>query len=136
MKVGKLFLIFIVIFILDRLTKYFVARMEVLDFGILQIVYSTNTGAAFGIFRGYTIVLAVVSIIIIGLLLYYLPKEGTIGWWGAAFVIGGALGNLFDRIYYGGVIDFIDFGFWPSFNIADSFIVVGGVMLAWWWFRT
>jgi signal peptidase II len=101
--------------------------------GRLDIHYVTNTGAAFGLFQNgglfFVIVAVVVSLII---LLYY--RHLADGQWlirlSLGLQLGGAVGNLIDRIRLGHVIDFIDVHFWPVFNVADSAIVVGVFLLA------
>jgi len=98
---------------------------------VLHMTYILNTGAAFGIFKGMNLLLIWISIIIIGAILYNydkIPKD-TVPQIGFALIIGGAIGNLIDRIFLGHVIDFIDFRIWPAFNIADSAISIGAVLL-------
>ena len=100
--------------------------------GLVRITYGTNTGTAFGLFPNQTVFLIVASFIAIGFLVYFyrthaLPRpmlRFAIG-----LQLGGALGNLVDRIVYGSVVDFIDVGWWPIFNLADSSIVVGMTIL-------
>ena len=102
---------------------------------ILNITYVTNTGAAFSILSSNTYFLIMISLIVLTVLVLYLIKvktdnnEKTI----YGFLIGGIIGNLIDRIIYGSVIDFIDFRIfnynYPIFNIADSAIVIGVIIL-------
>ena len=97
------------------------------------LTFVQNTGTAFGLFQDNNRVLLMVAFIILGALLYGargLCERG--GFWGAlgvALVLGGALGNVMDRLHYGRVIDFLDFRIWPVFNIADSAITVGTISL-------
>ena len=108
--------------------------MIIKDF--FYITYVRNTGAAWSIFAGETLGLVIVSLIIISLIIYYIlinkPKT-RIEKLGYSMILGGAIGNLIDRIIYGYVIDFFDFyifGYdYPIFNLADSFILVGVVLL-------
>ncbi|OGO32258.1 MAG: signal peptidase II [Chloroflexi bacterium RBG_16_56_11] len=127
----------------DQLTKWWISshlsRGEVLwDAGLLQIVRVYNTGAAFGVFQGHSLFLLAVDIIgIVAMLfiLFFLRRR-----WpflrslpvisGVAFVIAGTVGNLIDRIRFGGVTDFIDFKVWPVFNVADSSVTIGCIVLA------
>ena len=111
--------------LLDQLTKFFV-----LNNIIIQITYTTNTGAGFGILKNSTQLLIWFSIIILGLIfcLYDELKNKTTRI-SAALIIGGTVGNLIDRIRFGYVIDFIDLKIWPSFNIADTAITIGAVVL-------
>ena len=100
--------------------------------GFLRIVHGTNTGSAFGLFAGFTNLLILASIVGIAAVLYYFYRQGnnaialriSLG-----LIVGGALGNLFDRVVSGKVVDFISVGWWPSFNIADSAIAVGMFLL-------
>ncbi|HKY08863.1 MAG TPA: signal peptidase II [Candidatus Binatia bacterium] len=132
-----------VIVIVDQATKAIVDRaMSLHDSipvipGFFSLTYIRNTGAAFGIFSGVHEVFRLpfligVSILAIGFILVMLKRlrDGEIGLATAlAFILGGALGNLIDRFFYGEVIDFLDVYWsqyhWPAFNIADSFITIG-----------
>ncbi len=88
--------------------------------------YTTNTGAAFGILQGQTWFLILVGLVVIGFLLYYSHEHQL----ALGFLLGGTMGNLVDRVLYGYVIDFIHIPFWPSFNVADTFNVIGvGLLL-------
>ena len=97
------------------------------------LTFVQNTGTAFGLFQGNNKALLILAFLILCALLYGargLSERG--GFWGAlgvALVLGGAVGNLMDRIHYGQVIDFLDFRVWPVFNIADSAITVGTVSI-------
>lgn len=97
-----------------------------------------NTGIAFGFFRDQGIVFIIIPIIAITLLIfnvYYYRQNNEVlnRRYAIAFslILGGAMGNLFDRIVYGYVIDFIDLRVWPVFNVADSAITIGAVIIAW-----
>ena len=76
---------------------------------------------------------------IVGFLIYaargITERGGALGFWGLSLVLGGALGNIVDRLRFGRVIDFLDFRVWPVFNIADSAVTVGTValMIGLWW---
>ena len=123
---------------LDQATKYVVKSN--LDLhqawpaeGFFRIAYRTNTGTAFGLFPGQTVTLIFLSLFAIGFLFYFYRTRAlsypllrlAIG-----LQLGGAIGNLIDRVWLGAVVDFIDVGPWPTFNIADSSIVVGILILA------
>jgi signal peptidase II len=99
--------------------------------GILNIVYYRNDGAAFGILKGMNSVFIVIIIIAIGFILMYYRHFRYNLWMkiSLGFLLGGALGNLIDRIRIGYVIDFIHFRWWPAFNFADASVCVGAVML-------
>ena len=121
------------VLVLDQLTKYLIrANLRLGESwpreGLLRITHGSNTGAAFGLFPNQTAVLIVASLIAIGFIWYFyrthvMPRRLirlAIG-----LQLGGALGNLIDRLRVGAVVDFINFGWWPAFNVADSSIVVG-----------
>ena len=122
----------------DQLTKSFFvtylavgASRPVLP-PILQVTLVYNTGAAFGLFKGQRtlfIGLSVVVIAWIGWELLTKPSRRAVALWGCALILGGAVGNLIDRLLYGAVIDFIDFRIWPVFNIADSAVTISVVFL-------
>ncbi|MBO7237746.1 MAG: signal peptidase II, partial [Elusimicrobiaceae bacterium] len=87
----------------------------------------------FGMMQGGNLVLILITLLIIGYILKSWKELCTYGplvKWGLVLILGGALGNLYDRITLGFVVDFIDLRVWPVFNAADSFITVGGVLLA------
>tara|TARA_B100001142_G_C14285665_1_gene636793 strand:- start:976 stop:1458 length:483 start_codon:yes stop_codon:yes gene_type:complete len=135
---DKLFyFISIVVIFFDQFTKYlikeFVPRYSAWpDDGILQIVHGVNTGSAFGLFSDYTLLLTIGSLIGIGFVLYFFYKNSFNVIWmriSLSLIVGGAVGNLIDRIRDGGVVDFISVGWWPAFNIADSAISIGMAIL-------
>lgn len=105
---------------------------------IFRITHVTNTGVAFGLLPGAGRWFAVVpAVVVVAILLYgwYLPDEQRLMRVVLAFPLGGAIGNLVDRLRQGFVVDFIDLSFWPLrkwpvFNLADSSIVAGVVLLA------
>ena len=96
--------------------------------GFLRFTHARNTGAAFSLFEGQSTILSIVAILAVGLILWLYKASG-----GAsrllrlalALQLGGAFGNLLDRFRYGYVVDFVDVGPWPIFNVADSAISVG-----------
>jgi signal peptidase II len=118
---------------LDQVSKHLVRANLALgesvpEEGPLRITYVTNTGAAFGILQGQTLFLMVTTFFgLAAILLYYLypPMEHGILRLALGLQLGGAVGNLADRVRLGRVTDFIDVGPWPNFNVADSSIVVG-----------
>ncbi len=92
----------------------------------------TNTGIAFGLFREWGSVLIAVAVVVIAFLLLYTRQLVTARWpvqIAMGLQLGGAFGNLIDRIRFGSVTDFLDFKFWPVFNLADSAIVVGMLLM-------
>ncbi len=93
---------------------------------IFHLTLVHNAGVAFGLLQGCGLLITLVTCaVIVGL------------WWSRLFtlstglILGGAIGNLIDRLRIGAVIDFLDFRIWPVFNLADSCITVGAVLMAW-----
>jgi signal peptidase II len=123
--------------VLDRITKSIVAAQvaygtEVPVIGnLVAITNVRNSGAAFGFApAGATLFLFASIIVAIGLIAYVARNPGTT--WNDAvlgLILGGTIGNGFDRIVYGTVTDFVNFHFWPVFNLADSAISIGVVLL-------
>jgi signal peptidase II len=101
---------------------------------VLSFTYVQNTGAAFGLFKGQQVVFIAVSLAVIVWMLKELRAAATLPashLWAYALVLGGAVGNLIDRLRVGYVIDFIDLHVWPVFNIGDSAITIGVCLLLW-----
>lgn len=121
------------IVIFDQITK--VILRETLSLGdrewlaeFFAFSHIANDGGAFGIFGGQNTVLAVSAVVAIGVVaIYYFfpPMDHWLIRSGLALILGGAIGNLLDRIYQGHVTDFIDFIHFPAFNVADAAINVG-----------
>jgi len=97
----------------------------------LRLHYVTNTGAAFGILQDQTAFLALTSLIGIGAILFYFWRQrgGLIESVALGMMIGGAIGNLVDRVRLGEVVDFLSFPHYPSFNVADMSIVLALTVL-------
>ncbi|GBD20764.1 Lipoprotein signal peptidase [bacterium HR28] len=98
---------------------------------ILRLFYVENTGAAFGLFQGKNPLLALLALAVVVVLAVWF-RALVASWPGAVALglqLGGALGNLVDRFRHGFVVDFIDFSFWPTFNVADSAITIGVLLL-------
>jgi len=133
---------------LDRLTKWLIeTRLSFLDTirvipGFFDIVRSENRGVAFGLFNDSTsqwrtlllVVLSVAAVIGVSIVLWRPERLDRLSRWGFALILGGAAGNVVDRILYGRVTDFLLFYIrdyqWPAFNVADSAIVIGSALLA------
>ncbi len=106
--------------------------------GFFRIIHTHNTGAAFGLFQGHSFALSIVASVGIAVILLYalfiyrrFPiLENRLGMLALGLILGGAVGNLIDRLNLGYVTDFIDIGVWPTFNIADSAVTVGVIILA------
>ncbi len=100
---------------------------------LLKFTFITNTGAAFGMFPQLGTVFMVIAIfVVIGIIAFYdhLPIGNVWIRISLGVQLGGAMGNLLDRMLRGYVVDFVDIGFWPIFNIADLSIVLGVTILA------
>lgn len=142
-KSTRIVVLVAVIVAFDQLTKFIVDRSMPLHHsipiieGFFSLTYMRNTGAAFGIFAGSAELfrrpfLILVSVVAIGFIVVMLKRLRDSEKWlvtALAFILGGAIGNLIDRVLYGEVIDFLDCFWgsyhWPAFNVADSFITVG-----------
>ena len=97
-----------------------------------RIVHWYNTGAAFGLFKEGSMVFTVLAFIVIGLILYYYPQVEKVDWplrIAMSMQLGGAIGNLADRLTIGHVTDFISVGKFAVFNVADASISVGAAIL-------
>lgn len=125
------------VFLVDQATKMAVRANlapgeSVPAEGWFRFTHVTNTGAAFGLFQGQGALLLVTTVIgVAAILTYYLypPVQTPVLTMSLGLQLGGAIGNLVDRLTLGHVTDFFDFRVWPVFNIADSAIVVGVVTL-------
>ena len=129
----------VIVLVIDLITKHFLFNVSY--FNLIPDVISIssnggNDGAAWGIFSGEVTMLVLVSVVmIVALFLYnhFVKNKNAFYCIGFGFVIGGALGNLYDRVALKYVRDFIFLDFWPTFpvfNMADSFLCVGAAMLA------
>ncbi len=126
----------------DQLSKMWIGsypeEQAIFKAGFFRIIHTHNTGAAFGLFRDQSFILTIVAFVgIVVILLYALLIYRRFPFWdnllgksALGLVFGGTVGNLIDRLRFGYVTDFIDVGVWPAFNIADSAIVVGVIILA------
>jgi len=132
-----------VILVLDIFTKEWIRASlppggAFPEVGPLTIVNVQNTGSAFGLFTNQAFLLSIVAIaglVVVLIFFRYLADLGFLGGLALSLIFAGALGNLIDRLRFGCVTDFIyarlwDNVFWPAFNVADSAISVGAIMLA------
>ena len=123
----------------DQLSKLFIVKglyvgesINILPF--FDIVHVRNRGVTFGLLSGtlQPIVLVILSLVIVGFLIDYARKNENYRPF-ISLIVGGAIGNVIDRVVYGSVVDFLDFHLgkyhWPAFNIADSAIVIGVFVL-------
>lgn len=127
------------IVVVDRLSKYWAIHWlkprEVVDvLPFFRFDYLENTGAAFSIGFGRNTFFIFLSSALLCVLLYLQSAWKNKSLWlqiGLVLVAGGAIGNLYDRIAYHYVVDFLDFRVWPVFNVADSCVSIGACCLAW-----
>lgn len=148
-RYQRLFIIGIIIVVIDQSTKLYIAKtlplhqsIEVIK-GYFDIIHIRNRGAAFGLFSGMegtfvTIFFIIISLIAISVILFsftQIERDNYLAHGGLFLILGGAVGNLIDRIWHGEVVDFLDLYWhdyhWPAFNIADAFITVGVGILIW-----
>ena len=143
-KILLNFGIIVIIFLADRLTKIYILKIAEVENAVdiyintyLNFYLIWNKGIAFGLFSFnerfiYNIITAIILLIIVVILVMVIKNKG-FKKYSLMFVLGGSLGNLFDRIYYSAVPDFIDFHLndfhWFVFNVADIFITLGIVCL-------
>lgn len=133
-----LFLIASAVIIIDRIVKFLVYN-NLLEGRSIEIIpkafYLTlvlNTGAAFGLLKDRNQFFIAASFIVIALVILYVwagRQKDLFVLSALGLILGGAVGNLIDRLIFGYIIDFLDFRIWPVFNIADSSITVGSVLL-------
>jgi signal peptidase II len=127
--------------LLDQLTKWWVVSalpgdpIVVVD-GFLELRYVTNPGASFGMLQDAGTLIALLVVAVVVFIVFLVRKIGTTPEAvGLGLVLGGAIGNLADRVFRGpgwfdgGVVDFVDFSFFPAFNVADSAITIGAGLI-------
>ena len=123
---------------LDQLTKVIIKKNFELNESIplikniLHLTYVTNTGSAFGLFKGFNLFFILFSIIVVAVIFYFIKKikqNEKVLQFSIGLLLGGTVGNLMDRIFYGFVADFIDFRIWPVFNVADSAVTISIILL-------
>ena len=144
-----LFLIALLVVAADQLSKVWIRSnllvgQSLFEAGFFRIIHVNNTGAAFGLFQGQSFLLTIVALVGITVLLVYVLViyrkfpllDNRLGRSTLGLVLGGAVGNLIDRLRFGYVTDFIDVGRWPAFNIADSAITVGVILFAYSFLRS
>ncbi len=141
------FLIAAIVLLLDRIAKWSVATniplhdSVVVIPGFFHLTHVQNTGAAFGLFAdssaqwkvGALVSFSVIALVIVSALLWKHSHSLSTTTIGLSLILGGATGNLWDRMVSGHVVDFLDFYVgsyhWPAFNVADSAIVIGAILL-------
>ena len=136
--------VYILVLLADRLTKVSVSSWLSLGdsvplTGFLRLTLVHNRGAAFGLFTNHRPLLIGLGLLVsVGVfwVAWALRSEGRWPLVALSLIGGGTAGNLFDRIVYGYVVDFVDVLVWPVFNVADSALVVGSIMLGWFIIRS
>ena len=135
---APFFLVAGVVFALDQVTKALIRDWLAVgeswpsDGWLVKITHVTNTGAAFGILQDAGLFLTITAFIAIGAIVFYYlypPLEHGLLRVAMGLLLGGAAGNLVDRLRFGHVTDFIDFPRYPAFNVADSSIVIGLIVI-------
>ena len=144
---GKAYLTAAVVFALDRVSKWLIeSNVGAMDThriipGFFDIVHSENRGVAFGILNDSTsewrtvmlVALSLAAVVFVAAILWNAQRLEKLSRWGLALILGGAAGNVFDRAIWGSVTDFLEVYYreyhWPTFNVADSAIVIGSGLL-------
>jgi signal peptidase II len=129
------------VIIADQLSKLWInsnlaVGESVFEIGFFRLTHIHNTGSSFGLFQNQNLILAIIAIIgacAILFLVFFMRHrlqilDTTLAKVSLGLIFGGTVGNLINRLSFGYVIDFIDFNYWPAFNIADSSVVVGAVL--------
>lgn len=147
-RTGLALAIVLGVVVLDVLTKVWAVR-ELADAPVaivgdtVDLRLARNTGGAFSVFQAFTPLLAVLAIVVAFFLVRAVRRaDDTLMLVALSLVLGGSIGNLIDRLLRspgfmrGAVVDFVHIGAWPTFNVADSAITVGAILLVIWAFRT
>jgi signal peptidase II len=121
----------------DQVTKQIVVSQLALGesvhvVGPLEVRHVTNPGIAFGLFSSWATAVTILTALAVGWMLFYFARSGArhpVLPVALGLLVGGSLANLIDRLRLGHVTDFLDLRFWPAFNLADAFIVVGVAIL-------
>jgi signal peptidase II len=131
------------IIIADQLSKIWIISNlgegeSTFETGFFRLTHVQNTGSSFGLFQNQNLILSIFAIIgvcFILFLVFFMHNRFEIlrtllGKVSLGLIFAGAVGNLINRLSFGHVVDFLDFNYWPAFNIADSSVVVGSILLA------
>lgn len=136
-----IFIIVLSILSLDQLSKFLSTKYLLLHQsipiikGVFHLTLIHNRGAAFGMLKDQVYLFILTAVICVVLIPLYLNRQRlkSLSLYNISlgFILAGALGNLIDRLFFGYVIDFLDFRIWPVFNVADSAITIGAILLGW-----
>ncbi len=131
------------VIIADQLSKFWIKSNlaigeSTFEIGFFRLTHVQNTGSSFGLFQNQNLILSIFGILgacLILFLVFIMHNRfhilGTfLGKFSLGLIFAGAVGNLINRLSFGHVVDFLDFNYWPAFNIADSSVVVGSILLA------
>jgi len=138
LRLPLFLLIAVVIPIVDQVTKWIIiSRFSLYESlpiieGFLSVTRIHNSGIAFGFFPGLPRLFVLITIASMLVVVYFyvtIRPRTLLVTLGCSLILGGAAGNLIDRLHYGYVVDFINFSFWPAFNVADSSVSVGVALL-------
>ncbi|MBW2971832.1 signal peptidase II [Candidatus Woesearchaeota archaeon] len=132
-----LVLISIAIIIVERIVKFYITENLRMGESIpvmgsfLMITRTENLGGGFGVLAGQSIIFISAAILVLVLIVYFYNKiiYDRLLVFASAFILGGTVGNMMDRLFFGHVIDYIDFAVWPTFNLSDVSLVTGVVLL-------
>ena len=132
-----IFIIVLIILVLDQISKFLATKFLTLnqplplEINFFSFTLVHNTGAAFGIFKNQGVFFIIISVAAIVLIISALKKNRHLKLYcfSLSLILAGAIGNLIDRVFRGYVIDFLDFHIWPVFNLADSAITIGAILL-------
>jgi signal peptidase II len=133
------------ILVFDQITKkltqeYLTGKTINIIGDFLSLTYVKNTGIAFGMFQGHSFLHGIIATIVVTIIYIfrktYLKKEKSILFdISTTFIIGGALGNIYDRIRFNYVVDMFSVKYFSVFNVADSFVTIGGILLAIYYYK-
>ncbi len=124
----QFYIIPLVILTIDRILKILALNGVTAKNSIFNFILLKNTGVSWGLFQGNNIALLFLSIAIVGAIIFFY-KELAVQKLATHFILIGAISNIIDRITFGFIVDYIDFGFFPVFNLADACISLGGIVL-------
>lgn len=138
MKKYLIYIVALLVLMKDQLAKLIVrstfslGQSKPIIKGVFHLTYVTNTGVIFGLFPGYQAIFQIATVLVVVLIFiyyYHSKPESLLINTSLGLIIGGAISNFIDRLYFSRVIDFLDFRVWPVFNFADSAIVIGVLLV-------
>ncbi len=133
--VKHFWIVFLLVLVFDQFVKFVVRTLDVFyqPLPFFGFTHVTNTGGIFGLLNGSNGIMIVLSVLVLGALYYFRKHMPTseLGKTSFGLLVGGISGNLVDRIFFGGVTDFISIWIWPTFNIADAALVLGILGILW-----